>query len=172
MCKAVEIPVYATVGLCSANSRTASTCSRFTPGNHRRKSSTPAPSSRFSKRAFTGTRVPLNSHTPLTFPGTRSTVEHDSNRAFFEHSRSCFEEQGSELYNARLALPQVVATDRRDNSDRRRHGTGQMLMRSGQDLYHRNARSDSTVSANITKQKKDVDLQQFASTAFQRNIVN
>src|ERR1700719_4486137 len=72
MRKAVEIPVYATVRLCSANSRTASTCSRFTPGNHRRKSPTPAPSSRFSKRAFTGTRVPLNSHTPLTFPGTRS----------------------------------------------------------------------------------------------------
>ena len=65
MRKAVEIPVYATVRLCSANSRTASTCSRFTPGNHRRKSSTPAPSSRFSKRAFTGTRVPLNSHTSL-----------------------------------------------------------------------------------------------------------
>src|ERR1700730_7749783 len=74
MRKAVEIPVYATVKLRSANSRTASTCSRFTPGNHRRKSSTPAPSSRFSKRAFTGTRVPLNSHTPLTFPGTRNGV--------------------------------------------------------------------------------------------------
>jgi hypothetical protein len=42
MRKAVEIPVYETVRLCSANPRTASTCSRLTPGNHRRKSSTPA----------------------------------------------------------------------------------------------------------------------------------
>jgi hypothetical protein len=35
-----------------------------------------APSSRFSNSAFTGTRVPLNSHTPPTFPGTRSTAGH------------------------------------------------------------------------------------------------
>ena len=34
-----------------------------------------APSSRFSKRAHTGTRVVLNTQAPLTFPGTRSTDE-------------------------------------------------------------------------------------------------
>ena len=33
MRKTVEIPVYATVKLCSANSRTARTCSRPRPGN-------------------------------------------------------------------------------------------------------------------------------------------
>ena len=39
--------------LFSAWFNTARTCSRFTPGNHSRKSSTLAPSSRFSKSAFT-----------------------------------------------------------------------------------------------------------------------
>ena len=57
-------------------SNTASTCSCFTPGNHSRKSATVAPLSRFSNSARTGTRVPLKSQTPLTFPGTRSTAEH------------------------------------------------------------------------------------------------
>jgi hypothetical protein len=32
--------------------------------------------SRFSKIAFTGTRVPLNNHAPLTFAGSRSTASH------------------------------------------------------------------------------------------------
>ena len=32
-----------------------------------------APDSRFSKSALTGTRVPLKTHAPLTFPSTRST---------------------------------------------------------------------------------------------------
>ena len=50
------------------------TCSRGTPGNHFRKSSTLASSSRFSKSAFTGTRVPLNTHAPLTRSGFRSTA--------------------------------------------------------------------------------------------------
>jgi hypothetical protein len=44
--------------------------------NHSRKSSTVAPSSRFSNNAATGTRVPLNSHAPLTFPAVRSTAAH------------------------------------------------------------------------------------------------
>lgn len=59
-----------------ACSRTASTCSRATPGNHSRKFSAVAPLSRFSNSACTGTRVPLKSQTPLTFPGIRSTAEH------------------------------------------------------------------------------------------------
>ena len=42
----------------SACRRTCSTCSRVTPGNQARKSSTRAPSSRFSNSALTGTRVP------------------------------------------------------------------------------------------------------------------
>src|SRR6266481_4802629 len=66
---------HATARLRSACRSTVSTCSRVTPGNHSRKSSTRAPSSRFSKRAFTGTRVPLKSHSPLTLPGKRSTTE-------------------------------------------------------------------------------------------------
>lgn len=59
-----------------ACSSTASTCARVTPGNHSRNCSTVAPLSRFSNSAFTGTRVPLNSQTPLTFPGIRSTAAH------------------------------------------------------------------------------------------------
>ena len=61
--------------LCCACSSTASTCSRVTPGNQRKKSSMHAPSSRFSKSAFTGTRDPRKTQAPLTFPGTRSTDE-------------------------------------------------------------------------------------------------
>jgi hypothetical protein len=62
--------------LSSVCSRTASTCSRLTPGNQSRNSSTVAPASRFSKSAFTGTRVPLNTHAPLTLSGARSTAGH------------------------------------------------------------------------------------------------
>src|SRR6266542_4418612 len=58
----------------SANMRTVKACSRVTPGNHARNWSTVAPLSRFSKSACTGTRVPLNTHAPLTLPGTRSTA--------------------------------------------------------------------------------------------------
>src|SRR5579862_6615509 len=35
-----------------------------------------APPSRFSNNALTGTRVPLNSHSPLTLSAERSTAEH------------------------------------------------------------------------------------------------
>jgi hypothetical protein len=35
-----------------------------------------APASRFSKRALTGTRVPLNNQVPLALPGCRSTTGH------------------------------------------------------------------------------------------------
>src|ERR1035437_10786079 len=65
-----------TARLRSACSSTASTCSRVTPGNQVRNSFTVAPSSRFSNRARTGTRVALNTQAPLTFPGTRSTAAH------------------------------------------------------------------------------------------------
>src|SRR5215813_10089249 len=34
------------------------------------------PSSKFSKTAATGMRVPRNTHEPLTFPGTLSTAGH------------------------------------------------------------------------------------------------
>src|SRR5436190_16967557 len=60
-----------------AYSRTASACSLVTPGNHARKSETVAPPSRFSKRATTGTRVPLKTHEPLTLSGSRSTAGHE-----------------------------------------------------------------------------------------------
>src|SRR5205809_6423995 len=60
----------------SANLRTVKAWSRVTPGNHSRNWFTVAPPSRFSKSACTGTRVPLNTHAPLTLPGTRSTAAH------------------------------------------------------------------------------------------------
>src|SRR5262249_15437328 len=63
--------------LCWVCSSTASTCWRVTPGNQSKKSSMHAPSSRFSKSAFTGTRVPRNTQAPLTFPGARSTAGQD-----------------------------------------------------------------------------------------------
>lgn len=88
--------VYATARLCSANARTASACSRLTPGNHNTKSFTLAPSSRFSKRAFTGTRVPLNSHTPLTSRERAQQSDIGSNPALLKHSCSYLEEQGPE----------------------------------------------------------------------------
>src|SRR5438067_548484 len=62
------------VRLRSAWASTAIAWSRVTPGNHFRKSSTLAPSSRFSKSARTGMRVPLNTQAPLTRSGARSTA--------------------------------------------------------------------------------------------------
>ena len=66
----------ATARLRSACSSTASTCSRVTPGNQVRNSFTVAPSSKFSNKVRTGTRVALNTQAPLTFPGTYSTAAH------------------------------------------------------------------------------------------------
>lgn len=59
--------------LSDANSNTASSCCLLTPGNHSRKSSTVAPSSRFSKRARTGMRVPRNTVVPPNTSGFCST---------------------------------------------------------------------------------------------------
>lgn len=59
----------------AACSRTARTCSRDTPGNHCTKSWIDAPSSRFSKSAATGTRVPRNTQAPLRWLGSCSTAE-------------------------------------------------------------------------------------------------
>ena len=50
----------------SAYFSTASAWARCTPGNHSRKSSTVAPSSKFSNKARTGTLVPRKIHAPLT----------------------------------------------------------------------------------------------------------
>ncbi len=56
----------------------------FAENLHQRRSAKAPPPPRFSNSALTGTRVPLNSHSPLTFPGMRSTgaaqrlpIEHD-----------------------------------------------------------------------------------------------
>lgn len=48
-----------------------------TPGNHSTNCDTSAPSSRFSNNAATGTRVPRNTHAPLTRSGSRSTAGQD-----------------------------------------------------------------------------------------------
>lgn len=66
-----------TARLAVACSRTESICALDTPGNHSKKSSTEAPSSRFSKSARTGTLVPRKTQEPLTLPGVRSTDGHD-----------------------------------------------------------------------------------------------
>ena len=58
----------------AACSSTARTCSMVTPGNHSTNCDASAPSSRFSKRAATGTRVPRNTQAPLTRSGSRSTA--------------------------------------------------------------------------------------------------
>lgn len=68
---------YGAFALCAACSRTALTCESATPGNHSTKSVTCAPSSRFRKRAETGTRLPRNTQAPLTRAGSRSTSEHE-----------------------------------------------------------------------------------------------
>ena len=57
-------------------SRTLSACQRSTPGNQSRNCSTVAPSLRFSNSAATGTRVPRNTHAPLTLSGSRSMAGH------------------------------------------------------------------------------------------------
>lgn len=62
--------------LAAANSSTASTCFRVTPGNHSTNSSMVAPSSRFSKSARTGTRVLAKTQAPLSLAGSRSTAVH------------------------------------------------------------------------------------------------
>src|SRR5438445_4283572 len=61
---------------CAAtNSSTSRTCASFA-SNHSRKSATLAPVARLSKSALMGSRVPLNTHALLTFPGTLSTAGH------------------------------------------------------------------------------------------------
>ena len=53
----------------ASKSKTASICSRVTLGNHSITSSMLAPSRRFSNKARMGTRVPRNTHAPLTTLG-------------------------------------------------------------------------------------------------------
>ena len=55
-------------------SSTARTCFLSTPGNHSTNSSIVAPPARFSNRAYTGTRVPVNAQAPLILPVLRSTA--------------------------------------------------------------------------------------------------
>src|SRR6266705_1724264 len=76
--------------LLAACSKTARTCSGATPGNHSTNCAVEAPSSRFSKRAATGTRVPRNIHAPLTRSGSRSTAGQEDQSIMREsyHRRS------------------------------------------------------------------------------------
>ena len=57
-----------------ACSKTLRVCCAVTPGNHSRNSCTVAPPSIFSNNAATGTRVPRNTHAPLTRSASRSTA--------------------------------------------------------------------------------------------------
>ena len=67
-------PRQAGCRLRAACSRTASAWARATPGNQARNWSSVAPPSRFSNSELTGTRVPWNTHAPLTLSGSRSTA--------------------------------------------------------------------------------------------------
>ncbi len=72
----IEEDFHETVELAAnaSASSTASTWERSTPGNQERNSLMEAPSLKFSKSAATGTRVPRNTHAPLTVPGCCSTA--------------------------------------------------------------------------------------------------
>ena len=59
-------------------SSTVRICALSTPWNKSMKSSMVIPSARFAKREVIGSRVPLNTHAPLTFLGSRSTASHVS----------------------------------------------------------------------------------------------
>src|ERR1039458_10243690 len=61
--------------LCAAKCNTALICSRVTE-NSSMTSSTVKPASKFSNTVATGIRVSLNTHAPLTLPGTLSTAGH------------------------------------------------------------------------------------------------
>src|SRR5262249_51831416 len=61
--------------LWAAKANTALICSGPI-SNHSAISSMLAPASRFSKTVATGSRVPRNTHAPLTLPGMLSTAEH------------------------------------------------------------------------------------------------
>ncbi len=101
--------------LSSACFRTASTCSRLTPGNHSRNSSIVAPPSMFSNSARTGTRVPLNSHAPLTFSGLRSTSGQScqSSMALYYVSLGRINRRYSPAFRAAVGRgAEIVAADR------------------------------------------------------------
>jgi hypothetical protein len=112
---------HAVARLRSACCRTSSTCWRVTPGNHSRKSSILAPPSRFSNSARTGTRVPLNSHSPLTFPGIRSTAGQSrqssmgSLRHFVHHKLDAATPKRKTLFRGRcdLASPGIFMFHKR-----------------------------------------------------------
>src|SRR5438132_14388967 len=65
------------------------TCSNVTPGNHFTNSVAEAPSSRFSKSAATGIRVPRNTHAPLTRSGSRSTAGQDDQSIMIKNNIIC-----------------------------------------------------------------------------------
>src|SRR5204862_5241649 len=99
----------------AANSSTALTCSRDT-GNCSITSSMVIPSSRFSKTTATGVRVPLNTHAPLTLPGTLSTAWHsDQSSAAMDRPPS-----DSSLWDIGRAVIQDQATARMASNWRNR----------------------------------------------------
>ena len=79
---------------CISKASTASTAARSTPGNHSRNCCTVAPSLRFSKRAETGTRVPVKTHAPLALSGSCSTFGHVFQSVMASPSMECTQERG------------------------------------------------------------------------------
>ena len=76
----------------AAKVRTALTREASTPGNHSTNSCKVAPLARFSNSELIGSRVPLNTHAPLSLPGTLSTAEHCDQSIILQnyHRRGAF----------------------------------------------------------------------------------
>ncbi len=106
----------------AACSRTARTCSAVTPGNHSTNCDTCAPSSRFSNRAATGTRVPRNTQAPLTRSGSRSTIGQEDQSIMippFYAGALSFRPTGSSPPSARTAASSCRGCPRRRRKNAR-----------------------------------------------------
>ena len=142
-----------------ANSSTASTCFRVTPGNHSTNSSMVAPSSRFSKSARTGTRVLAKTQAPLTLAGSvrpqctaptsswitfeETSFTHANIRAFIHWCNHDDRPAGSQV-GSRTSSSATDEAQRRDRARRRFRRRERLLHRSRVligDRAHRRSKS-------------------------------
>jgi hypothetical protein len=86
-----------------------------------------APSSRFSKSAFTGTRVPLNTQAPLTRFGLRSPPDMCSNRAW-EHNKPWHQGKQPQTIRPDLKAPILWSCSGRRKLRRCKHRAGKKLI--------------------------------------------
>ena len=141
-----------------ANSSTASTCFRVTPGNHSTNSSMVAPSSRFSKSARTGTRVLAKTQAPLTLAGSvrpqctaptsswiifkETSFTHANIRAFIHWCNHDDRPAGSQV-GSRTSSSATDEAQRRDRARRR--------FRRRERLLHRTASSSAIALIGVRK---------------------